>query len=166
MPRVRIKQLDTRTATAGIHMGGGVERRKLHPGEVVDIPEDFEAGMYKGKSLFHALWDTGKLELTMDPATRPIDFEDYRQAQLTEPTFKVRGPDEVIEVEQAFEAVASNLAKSSVAPVTTGSPANDKPAPAVDSGPSEDTPVTGTTNRRADRRAALRAAKHEQKATA
>lgn len=164
MPRVKIKQLDTRISTSGIHMGGGPERRKLHPGEIVDIPEDFEAGQHGGKSLFEALWATGKLELALEPATRPLDFADEREAQVTSPTFKTRGPHEELEVEQAWDAIESRMASKSAQPVAD-SPADEVPDTTVDSAPDVD-PPDGAKNRRAQRRAALRAAKHEQEVTA
>jgi hypothetical protein len=152
MPRLKIKQLETRTATAGLFMGGGPERRKLQPGEIVDIPEEFEAGMYNGMGLFDAMWATGKVEMTPDAATRPLDYNDPREAKLNSPTFNPRGPDEEIEVDRARAAVAARMDESSEA----NSPATDsQPEPVVESSPAvKDTPPV--TNRRAQRRAAMK----------
>ena len=58
--RLRIRQLDEKVATQGLHFGLGPNARKLEPGEVVDIPEG---------ELFEDMWETGKLELTRDPVT-------------------------------------------------------------------------------------------------
>jgi hypothetical protein len=154
MPRLRIKQLETRIATAGLFMGGGPERRKLQPGEIIDVPEEFEAGMYTGMGLFDAMWATGKVEMTPDAATRPIDFDNAREAKLTSPTFKPRGPDEVSQVDKARAAVAARMDEQSDA----HSPAaDDQPEPVAASSPAvEKTPPV--TNRRAQRRAAMKGA--------
>lgn len=154
MPCVKIKQLDERVATDGLHMGGTDCRRKLQPGEVVDIPEDFEAGKYDGQSLLEVLWGTGKLEMTLDKPTRPIDFKNYREAQLTSITFKSRGPDDDKDIEKARAAVAARMAKTSEAPPVADSPADDNVPDTI----ADDPPVT-KPNRRAERRAALQAAK-------
>lgn len=135
MPCVKIKQLDERVATAGYHMGGGPERRKLQPGEVVDIPKDMRVGDIV---LLDAMLASGKIELTMEPATRPLDYESAREAKLVSPTFKARGPDEVIEVTTARAKVGTRMASK-------------KPV-------SDDTPTTAAagsapTSRRAARRA-------------
>ena len=121
MPRVKIKQLDEKIATAGLHFGGPPERRKLHPGEVVEIPEG---------ELFDILWATGKLELTMDPVTRPLDYASPREAQITSPTYKRRGPHEQAEIDAAHKAVAERLESDAQSDETTESPADD-PKPAV-----------------------------------
>ncbi len=134
MPRVKIKQLEDRIATAGLHFGGPKVRRKLHPGEVVEIPEG---------DLFDQLWATGKLELTMDPVNRPLDYASDREAQITAPTYKTRGPHEDAEVDAAHAAVAERLL-SDAQPVKTESPAKD-PKPKRKK----------TTNRRAARRARI-----------
>ncbi len=160
MPRVKIKQLDERVATAGLHMGGDPAcRRKLEPGEVVDIPEDFL--LPDGQPLLELLWNTGKLEMTLDAPTRPLDFENYREAVVCSPTFKPRDPSEETEMERSRAAVAARMAESvSEAPVTTDSPADDpldtEPEPIA---AAEDTPPPKARNRRAERRAALQAAK-------
>lgn len=156
MPRVKIKQLDERTATAGLHMGGGPERRKLHPGEIIEIPEG---------ELFDTLWATGKLELTMDPVTRPLDFLNAREAAITSPTFKSRGPDEDREIEKAWADIEARMSESSKVQPQAESPADDSPPePTVESGPAE--PPAKPRNRRAARRAKAKAAQHGQEATA
>lgn len=109
MPNVKIKQLDTRVSCSGIHMGGGRERRKLYPNEIIALPEDFEAGEHGGESLFAALWKTGKLEITPEAATRPIDFANEREAMLTSPYYRSRGPSEDAEISKAFENVEARL---------------------------------------------------------
>ena len=158
MPRVRIKQLDERVATNGLHMGGGPERRKLQPGEVVEISEDL---IENGKPLLDLLWQTGKLEMTLDPATRPLDYEDYREAQLCAPTFKPRDPSEETEMHRAREAVALRMFENQS---EATSPADD----ALDDAPDPVHVATAETvgakppdtpkNRRAQRRASLEAA--------
>jgi len=161
MPRICIKQLDDRIATAGLFMGGNNQvRRKLQPGEVVDISEDFEPGMYDGQGLLDALWGTGKVEMTLDAATRPVDFADARQAKLSSPTFKSRGPDDDIAVEKARAAVTARLVEMSNAQlpsVEADSPADDKQPDDTDDSPVA-TETRPPTNRRAARRAATQAA--------
>jgi len=102
MPSLKIKQMDDRIATAGIHLGGTAARRKLEPGEVLAFAED--------DPLFIALNDSPLTELTMAPATRPLDYPNYRIAKLCSPTFRSRGPDEDIEVDKANALVADLMA--------------------------------------------------------
>ena len=157
MPRLMIKQLGDSIATAGLFMGGGPERRKLQPGEIVEIPEDFEPGMYEGEGLLNALWGTGKVEMTLDPATRPIDFENTREAQITSPTFKSRGPDEDIEIEKVQVAIKARMAQPSDAQPSADSPADDsQPDQSDDSIPAA-VDTAPPPNRRAARRAASQA---------
>lgn len=106
MANVKIRQLGEHVSTIGLHMGGGPERRKLEPGEVVSIPEDF---FEKDDVLLDALMASGHLELTADEVTRPLDYADYREARLCSPTFKSRGPDESEESAQARESVSERL---------------------------------------------------------
>jgi uncharacterized Zn finger protein (UPF0148 family) len=157
MPRVKIKQLDERVATQGLHMGGGPERRKLEPGEVIDIAEDFL--LPDGQALLEVLWQTGKLEMTLDAPTRPLDYASYREGKLCSPTCKPRDVSETAEMEKARAAVAVRILKTeSDAPLPADSPAEDVP----DSEPmtaAVDIPShTTAKNRRAERRAALKAA--------
>jgi|Cruoilmetagenom7_1024161.scaffolds.fasta_scaffold31429_4 hypothetical protein len=162
MPRVKIKQLDERVATNGLHMGGGPERRKLEPGEVVDIAEDFL--LPDGQALLELLWSTGKLEMTLDPVTRPLDFANYRQANLCGPRFKPRDPSETLEMERARAVVAARMAETESAAPETDSPANDVPDSQPDPIVVKEPPKT-TRNRRAERRAALQAAQRGEALT-
>lgn len=158
MPRLRIKQLGDKIATGGLFMGGGPERRKLQPGEVIDIPEDFESGQYGGKGLFDAMYASGLVEMTPDAATRPVDYLDAREAKFSSPTFKSRGADEDIEVEKARVAVTTRLAQTPEAQPSADSPANgEQSEPSDDSSPAA-VETKPTTNRRAQRRAATQAA--------
>src|SRR5210317_134465 len=117
MPRIKIKQLDDRVATSGVHFGGPIERRKLHPGEVVEMPEG---------DLLTGIMATGRVEMTLDAANRPLDFASEREAKITAPTFRPRDELEAAEVEKAREAVASRMAESSEAPPMVDSPAEDR----------------------------------------
>lgn len=132
--RIKIKQLEERVSTSGLHMGGDERRRKLEPGEIVEIPEDME---HMGLNLCDILFNTGKVEITREPINRPLDYESYRQARLCSPTFKPRGPDEEIEVENALAQVASLLTGlEEVAPEATGSPATERQPAAAPPPPS------------------------------
>ena len=145
MPNVRIRQLDERVATTGLHFGLGPKARKLEPGEVVDIPEG---------DLFDAMWDTGKLELTRDPVTRPLEYDNEREARLCSPTFKPRGPDEVDAQERALKTVSERLAQLEVA--SEAPTANDSPATEVQHKTSVPPELPPVSNRRAARRRAAR----------
>lgn len=148
MPKVRIRQLDERVATAGLHFGLGPKARKLEPGEVVDIPEG---------EMFDEMWNTGKLELTRDPVTRPLEYENERLARLCSPTFTPRGPDEEIEQQRALDRVAEALSETEV--VSETETVDDSPA--TESQHAEPVPpeLPPVSNRRAARR---RAANREQ----
>lgn len=159
MPRVKIKQLDERVSTQGLHMGGGPERRKLEPGEVVDISED--ECLPTGEHLLELLWNTGKLEMTLDPITRPLDYKDYREGKLCSPTFKPRGISETDEMEQARVKVMARMVETESAVI---SPADDKPDSEPKVIPAEK--PKAARNRRAERRAALRAAQRGKALTA
>lgn len=153
MPRIKIKQLDERVSTSGVSLGGGPERRKMHPGEVVDIPDEFEAGKYdRGMGLFDLIWATGKVELTHDPVTRPIDFDNEREAKLTSPTFVSRGPDDDHAIAEAKRMVAERLAAAERPSETA--PAQAPPAPNT------------SKNRRARKRIEARKRHATQEATA
>lgn len=154
MPCVKIKQLEERVATAGLHMGGGPERRKLEPGEILDISKDVKTSA--GDSLFDVLWNTGKLEMVPDKPTRPLDYEDYREATLCSPTFNPRGPDEEIERDHALAAVAERMAVNEPKPDKKSKQAAKKTAKDMPSAPG---------GGRAARRAALKAAQNEQVVT-
>lgn len=126
-------------------MGGGPERRKLEPFEVVEIPEDFE--LPGGVNLLDGLWATGKVELTMDQVTRPLDYDSEREAKLCSPTFKARGPDEEREQQTALKAVAERLSQNAPTP--------EAPKPVADA-PAEK-PTQPARRRRSAKRALERA---------
>ena len=153
MPRIKIKQLDERIATAGIHMGGGPERRKLEPGEIVEISGD----------LYDAIWNTGKVELTNDPATRPLDYASYVEARLCSPGFRSRGLDEEDASEKARAEVTARLNAAVIEPVKEDKP----PVPISENLPIAPEEKAPPVNRRAARRDKLKANKtSEQTVTA
>ncbi len=149
--RVRIRQLDERVATNGLHFGIGPAARRLEPGEVVDIPEgDF----------FDTLWNTGKIELTRDPVTRPLEYENQRQARLCSPSYRPRGDSDEIERDKALARVSQLLEESTEVastPVTAvESPATQPQTEYVNPVPPElppEAPEVPVKNRRAARRA-------------
>ncbi len=160
MPRVKIKQLEERVATAGMHLGGGAERRKLEPGEVIDIPEDMM--LPDGTTLFDTIWETGKLELTMDPATRPIDYENYREGVLCSPRFKPRDASEELEMKKVRDKVMSRLPQ-----YREDLPAGLDEEPARKPKPREALKKrTRVVNKRLQRRVARKATQHGAEITA
>lgn len=144
--RVRIRQLEERVATAGLHFGLGPKARKLEPGEVVDIPEG---------ELFDQLWETGKLELTRDPVTRPLEYDNEREAKLCSPTFTPRGPDEEIAAEKARANVEARLHEV----VSDAETVDDSPATETQHAEPVPPELPPVANKRAARR---RAANREQ----
>lgn len=159
MPRIKVKQMEERVSTQGLHMGGNTQRRrKLEPGEVVEITEDFL--LPDGRPLLDVLWKTGKCEMTLDPVTRPLDYENYREARLCSPSFIPRGTSDEIEMQEAREAVAERLSETESEAPETDSPADDTPdsvPPVVKVTPKQKRDKA-TLDRRAERRAALEAA--------
>jgi|ETNmetMinimDraft_26_1059896.scaffolds.fasta_scaffold131933_1 hypothetical protein len=175
MSRIKIRQLGERVATTGLFMGGGLERRCLEPAEVLDIPDT--CLLEDGRNLLELLVATNMVELTLDAATRPLDYETTREAKLCSPTFNPRGPDEVVEVERARTAVAARMDELSEAPATVrvetptepDTPADDE-KPAVTAKKASPKPAAtkkktkkkvakkAPVNRRAARRAAVQAA--------
>lgn len=146
--RLRVRQLDERVATQGVHFGLGASVRKLEPGEVVEIPEG---------ALFEMLWATGKLELTRDPVTRPLEFTNEREAKLCSPTFTPRGPDEEVEQQRALDKVSARMAETETEVASEAETANDSPAtemPHVAEREPPEVPEPPAHNRRAARRAA------------
>lgn len=102
---VRIKQLETRVATAGLFFGDSPEgkfRRKLEPGEVIALDADDQLTI-------DALAG-GKLEITLDPATRPLDFDTEPEARFSSPSFRPRDIDEEAEAETVRAAIAERMA--------------------------------------------------------
>ena len=130
MPRIKIKQMDDRVATQGVHFGGKATRRKLEPGEVVDLPEG---------ELFDGIWATGRVELTMDDITRPLDYETVAEAKFCSPSYKPNDPSDERDSQLAREAVAKRLAETQavrrapepepapVAPTAAKEPPKSKP---------------------------------------
>lgn len=151
MARVRIKQLGDRVATTGLHLGGGPERRKLEPGEVIDIPEDFY--LPDNRSLLDVVWETGKVELTRDEPTRPLDYANYKEGRFCGPNFKPRDAAEEREMDIARQSVRERLRAVEIAVEVKEPPKPVKPAKTV----------TKSANPRARRRARS-TAKHGTKA--
>ena len=147
MARIRIKQLGERVATMGLHMGGGAIRRKLQPGEVVEIPDDMEED---GEVLLDVLFETGTIDLTRDTPTRPLDYASIAEAKLCSPTFKPNDPSEARESEKARERVTARLAEQFA---EEEKPSRKKSAKKAD-GPAEDM-AKSPGSRRALRRQAL-----------
>lgn len=167
MPRVKIKQLDERVATQGIHLGGGPERRKLEPGEVIEIPDDLL--LPDGTSLFDTVWATGKLELTLDPVTRPVDYGNYREGRLCAPGFKPRDATEKLEMLNVRAKIMARVDESeSEVPDNPDSLADDvldvKPKRAKRPKRTAAKAKAPPQNPRAERRARLRAMKLGQEA--
>lgn len=159
---VRIKQLDNRIATAGIHLGGGPERRKLEPGEVLAL----------GGELFDGVWNTGKVEITPERPTRPLDYADYDEARYCSPSFNPRDDAEFEASEKARAAVAKRLNDLEFA---ENQPADEQPA-AVEKAADKpaDTPkktkapkqtATAAPTGRAARRANLKSAQNGAEST-
>lgn len=148
MTCLKIKQLDHRIGCAGIHLGGDVRRRKLEPGEIVEIPDDLMANAQE--KMFDVLYRTGRVEITMDAPNRPLDFLSEREATLTSSNFKSRGPHEDLEREQALAAVSARMAESNSVSVQADSPAEITQSPTPE--PEQAKPPTAR-NRRAQRRA-------------
>lgn len=142
MSLIQIKQLNERVATAGLHMGGDGCRRRLEPGEIVEIPDDMV--MEDGDNLMEALWATGTIDLVPPntPATRPLDYENLREAKLCSPTFKVRDPTDQRDMDKARAKVAARLLEQQSAP---------PPKKKADS-PDADAPPPTPRSRRAARR--------------
>lgn len=102
MPCIKIKQMDERVATMGLHMGGPRERKKLEPGEIVFIPDDMEEG---GENLFDSLWETDKIEIFPGKPTRPLEYASVTEAKLCSPVFRPHDPSEREAMHKAREAV-------------------------------------------------------------
>lgn len=120
MPKIRIKQLHERVATDGLHMGeapDGMYRRKLEPGEIVDIPEDvmIESNrLDEPVRLIDMLWNTGLVDMVPDtiPVTRPLDYLNVREGRVCSPSFKAISPTDAADREQALARVAKRLAQA------------------------------------------------------
>jgi hypothetical protein len=161
---IRIRQLDERVATSGLFMGGGKERRKLEPGEIVEVPDDMN--LPDGENLMQALWDGGMIDILPDTAvpTRPLDYENRREAKLCSPTCKTNGPDEIADRDKALARVEARLFNDTSAslPFDGGSPEEDVPDEVVTA--PLPAPVK-TPGGRVRRRGAPQAAQHGAEAT-
>ena len=160
MALVRIKQLYERVATQGLFMGGSMQlRRKLEPGEIVDVPVDMLEGH---DNLFDMLWNTGVVDLVpeTEAPTRPLDYRDYREAKLCSPSFKPLSATDEREMAQARERVRNRMIQQS-APLEADSPA-DKPAPTKPKRAARKKTLAKKPagNRRAARRANREASEH------
>lgn len=133
MSFIRIKQLDDRVATSGLFMGGGSERRKLEPGEIVEVSDD-EMLPNDGGSLLQLLWDGGKIDILPATAipTRPLDYVDRREAKLCSPTLNAKGPDDIEASSKARAEVDARLFEQSETSQISESPVKDKPADKVE----------------------------------
>lgn len=146
MARIKIKQLNERVATMGLHMGGDARRRKLQPGEVVEIPDDM---VEDGEVLIDVLFATNTIDLTRDAPTRPLDYASIAEAKLCSPTFKPNDPSEERESAKARERVAARLAEHF---------AEDEKSPGKKSAKKADTPATEEPKKQGSRRALRRQA--------
>ncbi len=151
MSLIRIKQLNERTATAGLHMGR-VElpkfRRKLEPGEIVEIPDDMKTD--NGENLLEGLYETGLIDMVPDTysPTRPLDYEDAREAKICSPTYRPQGKNEIAEAEKVRANVLARLEEQ----LSKSPPKADSP----------DKDATAKPSRRQQRRARVEAAQHGQ----
>ena len=136
MPLIKIRQLEERTATNGLFMGDAINvdpdgtafRRKLEPGEIVEIPED--ETLPDGRNLMEALWSTGCIDICPDTVavTRPLDYKNRREAMLCAPSFHINGKAEQKEMEEARAAVDARLFEQSESPPEpVESPVPDEP---------------------------------------
>lgn len=163
MSLIRIRQLDERVATSGLFMGGGKERRKLEPGEIVEVPDD--ENMADGDNLMQALWDTGAIDILPESAvpTRPLDYVNRIEAKLCSPTYKPKGPDEIAAQEKALAKVEARLFNdaSNSLPFTGGPPEEDAPEVVAAPLPPPSKPAGG----RVRRRGVTQADQHGEQAT-
>lgn len=157
MSLIKIKQLEERVATAGLFMGSPDNpehfRRKLEPGEIVEIPDDMVFGP-DGDNLMDGLWQTGHIDMvppSVQP-TRPLDYDNKREAQLCSPTFKPRDPTDERDMHKARAKYQAQL---------------DEQYSTAEDPPPEKKPRSKTpTSRRGMRRARAEAAKHGEAHTA
>lgn len=140
MPNVSIKQMDERVATAGVHFGMGPLAPKLEPGEVVHIPE--------GK-MFETLWETGKLELSLKPVTRPLKYADVHEAMYCSPSYRPRDASDELVMARTRAAVAERLAKTRA---PKKEPPQEEPPLIIEE---DEGAAEARANRRAQRRAAI-----------
>lgn len=139
MALIKIKQLEERIATSGLFMGTPEPevpgekpikfRRKLEPGEIVDVPDDLTFD--DGENLVQALFETGKIDM-LPPhftPTRPFEYENVREGKFCSPSFKPLDPDEEAAMEKARAKVQARLDEElSKSQPKADSPDSDKPA--------------------------------------
>ena len=137
MSLIRIKQLEERIASSGVFMGrppnykeNGKHRRKLEPGEIVDLPYDLED--VSGERILQILFESGKIDVLPPGSavpTRPLDYENAREAKLCSPTFKPLDEAETREMEKVRVKVDERLQKElSKSQPKADSPDSGKPA--------------------------------------
>lgn len=100
MPNVKIKQLNDRVASSGVHFGMGPLVRKLEPSEVVALEGE----------LFEMIYGTDKVEITNEKITRPLKYDSELEAKYCSPSFRPLDPSQETECIRAREAVAERLA--------------------------------------------------------
>ena len=146
-------------------MGGDNRRRKLEPGEIVEVPDDME--LEDGRNLMQALWDTGTIDIVPDTVavTRPLDYQNRREAHICSPTFKAHGPDDEKEMHRVRAVVEARLFESSESqPEPAESPEEDTPDPDPDPPPLAAASLPAT-QKRTRRGARPKAADHGAQAT-
>ena len=100
--RIKIKVLGENAACGNLSFGVDASaRRSLEVGEIIELDDE--------DPLFIALWDTGKMEMTRDMPTRPLDYASAGEARLCAPSFKSRGPQDDAEIAAAKIAVHARM---------------------------------------------------------
>jgi hypothetical protein len=128
MSLIKIRQLEERVATNGLFMGGDHRRRKLEPGEIVEIPDEMH--LPDGANLLQGLWDTGLIDIVPDTVavTRPLDYATRREAHICSPNYKPKGRNDISEMNQIRAVVEARLFESSDSqPEPVESPEKDTP---------------------------------------
>lgn len=142
----------------------GPFRRKLEPGEIVEVPDDLLTD--DGQNLMDVLWKTGAIDLVPDNVapTRPLDYANRREAQYCSPNYRNTGPDDERQMNEVRAKVQARLFESSESPSEDGSPEEDTPAPIPDPPPvaARSLPATKARTRRGAR---PKAADHGAQAT-
>jgi hypothetical protein len=160
MSYIKIKQLNERVATAGLFMGEAEApkfRRKLEPGEIVEIPDDMTVKIITDDvNLLDMLHETGHIDIVPSSftPTRPLDYDNRREAKVCSPTFKPRDPTDARDMDRARAKYAARLNELYSSPQSEN-PDQDSPDD-DDSHSKQKPPVT----RRGMRRARAEAAKH------
>lgn len=156
MSLIKIKQLEERIATSGLFMGSPADpdkfRRKLEPGEIVEIPDDM---MIDDEKAIDFLFATGKIDMVppSTPPTRPLDYDNRRDAKLCSPTFRPRDPTDERDMAKARAKYQARLDEQYN---SMGIPKDEEPPGEEETHPQQPPP----TSRRGMRRARAEAAKH------